>query len=204
MRLKTAVLSAAIMTTVVANSTLTSSPAQAIAGKFTVDLTNRINSVSSTEVDIDNSALSLTTKSGIFADFTTATFKDLTFSPALTSGTTSTLSYDLPSFITLAGGSSGSITFNLTQLLDVSFTDITGDANGIFSAKLKGVFQPGSLPNDSGRDFFLTFKSSANSGVTAEFTAVPTPALLPGLLAVGAAALRKRKKEATEVTKLEV
>ena len=71
--------------------------------------------------------------------------------------------------------------------------DLLGSYAGFFTPPVSGVPGFGSLTTQGN----FTIGSSFSSTVTA----VPTPALLPGLLGFGVAAFRRRKGEATEAEK---
>jgi hypothetical protein len=75
--------------------------------------------------------------------------------------------------------------FNLTK---------TGN---IFSANYTGFFTPptSGTPGLGGLTSQGSFSITDGSSFSSTITAVPTPALLPGLLGIGAAALRKKRKE---------
>jgi hypothetical protein len=93
--------------------------------------------------------------------------------------------------IDVAGNSN--LTFDLSSFRYNKSTGI-GKFAGVFSDGVKGlgVFTLGApivTPNTGTDDFRYTLS----------VTAVPTPALLPGLLGLGVAALRKRKGEGSEV-----
>ena len=99
--------------------------------------------------------------------------------------------------------------FGLTKLSDGSFKAVL---DGIFSGNIGDVdgsitFQSGltkvdnsvdlSKPKKKGSKLFLA--NTSGSSFSGDTTAIPTPALIPGLLGLGVAALRKRKSEESEV-----
>jgi hypothetical protein len=121
-------------------------------------------------------------------------FNQFTINDILLNGTASpwTLVAPTSSFFSGAtvpnGGSFTLTSFNLTEL-----------ANSLFRADIVGNFANGALGTGTlttQDPLFLT--SGATYSVTLNYAAVPTPALLPALLGMGAAALRKRKGEAVE------
>lgn len=63
-----------------------------------------------------------------------------------------------------------------------------------FIANINGYFNDGT-PGNGGAG---VFKLTKNINGDAEFEAIPTPALLPGLVGMGLAVLRKRKRDAAE------
>lgn len=75
---------------------------------------------------------------------------------------------------------------------------------GLFTADFEGLFR--STNEIAGFGSFApanssNFPKSSGSTIAIDVTTVPTPALLPGLLALGVGALRKRKTEAIEAGK---
>ena len=107
-------------------------------------------------------------------------------------------------------------TFKLTKITGID--PITGKKlPPVYQALLGGVFNPGAIGDKDGSSItsqrYLTrliFKDDYNkkkgiledtsgSSFSGDITAVPTPALLPGLLSLGVAALRKRKTEESDV-----
>jgi len=99
------------------------------------------------------------------------------------------------SFITgLAGGATYNLsTFNLTRVL--------AGSSPVFSADYTGVFNnvPGGIGTLVSGNLALNNGISFSSTVTGP--PIPTPALLPGLMGLGVAALRKRKGEGSEAEK---
>ncbi len=98
----------------------------------------------------------------------------------------------IANFITGIGTGSDAISFDLTEFL---FNKTNADAtfNGIFRRGTSSILAEGgtftSQLNDKKN---LKFKTSSFSG---DVAAIPTPALLPGLIGLGMGVLRKRKKE---------
>ncbi len=89
------------------------------------------------------------------------------------------------------GGSFNLTSFSLTQLSNDFFG---GVFTGIFA---NGTAGTGTFTSQSAN--FLTVGTSYSAAI--DYVAVPTPALLPGLLGLGVAALRKRKGEGSEAEK---
>jgi uncharacterized protein YjbI with pentapeptide repeats len=106
-----------------------------------------------------------------------------------------TISGPINNFITgvnLGSAPFSNVDFNLTSFI---WNSSTGDAD------LTGVFVSGSDSIQAvGR--FTSQLSAANnlSSYSLSITAVPTPALLPGLIGMGVAALRRKKDETAEET----
>jgi hypothetical protein len=121
------------------------------------------------------------------------TLKDLTLT---NTGLNSwALAATVPSFIT---GLAGGVTFDLNRFELVRVN--TGPlANRGFFADYSGIFS--NFPDATGVGSFTTQLSAANrrGALFSSTVNVPTPALLPALLGMGAAALRKRKGEAAEL-----
>jgi hypothetical protein len=98
------------------------------------------------------------------------------------------------------------VTYKLTSF------DLWKTASGGFEAAIDGMFSPGNLVTDNGafssQKRFATFKGTtfsaeltAGSGRSGgvddgTLTPVPTPALLPGLIGLGATIVRKRRTSA--------
>ncbi len=83
------------------------------------------------------------------------------------------------------------VQFDLTEFV---FNSTTGD-----STLLKGIFKSGSFSIAGIGRLTSQTNLGSPSSYSLSITAVPTPALLPGLLGFGVAALRKRKLEAAAV-----
>lgn len=210
MQRKTITVGAAIIAATVAGSTLVTSPAYALAGKFSVNLNGRVTSVTSSGIDllqdsnfdsVDDS-FGFNNRTGDFSTYTAAFVKDLSFTTPLVNGLNPNININSPGFITLEGGLLGTITFDLKNLTNVVFSDIdAGGTQGNFSAGVKGLFQPSGSSNLSTLDAIVTFRTNqGGNGGSIDLTAVPipTPALLPGLVAMGIGVMRKRKAEAVK------
>ena len=75
--------------------------------------------------------------------------------------------------------------------------DLTKDGSGNFTAKILGHFDPPGIEG-FGNGNFTTQAATLNFNGTTyslDITAVPTPALLPGLIGMGVAAVRKKKQK---------
>jgi len=126
--------------------------------------------------------------------FAFAEVKDLTLTKTATNTWVFAPATALVDFVTVAAGN---VKYDLTK-----FT-LTKEAN-LFTANFEGLFRSdnevagtGSFaPADS-----LTFLTNTGKGssTSMDITAIPTPALLPGLIGLGVAALRKRKSEESGV-----
>lgn len=69
----------------------------------------------------------------------------------------------------------------------------------LFVASISGLFTPSGLEGNGALTSQGSLVFGEGSSFSAEITAVPTPALLPGLLGLGAMALRKREQGDSEV-----
>ena len=109
-----------------------------------------------------------------------------------TSATTWTLLAPVTNFIMgLASGTTYTLnTFNLTRGSVGPFP--------VFAADYTGVFN-NNLPGGIGTLFSGNLALSNGAGFSSTVTPIPTPALLPGLMGLGVAALRKRKGEGSKV-----
>ncbi|MBD2109826.1 PTPA-CTERM sorting domain-containing protein [Nodosilinea sp. FACHB-13] len=103
-----------------------------------------------------------------------------------------TISGPIANFITgvnLGSAPFSNVNFNLTSFV---WNSSTG------SADLAGIFVSGS-DSIAARGLFTSQLNSVNpSSYSLSITAVPTPALLPGIIGMGVAALRRRREEAEE------
>jgi hypothetical protein len=109
-----------------------------------------------------------------------------------------TLATPVTGFIQGLGG--GTITFDLSSFRLTRILPTLTDDGG-FSATYSGIFS--NLPGDVyGGSLTTQLTATGNGGALFSSTvAVPTPALLPGLVGLGVAALRKRKGEGAEAEK---
>ena len=103
----------------------------------------------------------------------------------------------MPDVLNLAGNSFNynPTAGNLLMTVEVlNPTNILGGYNSFFQSDASGSATSRLFTNLSGTT------SNGTSALVTEFntTAIPTPALLPGLIGLGVAALRKRKAEAAE------
>jgi hypothetical protein len=76
---------------------------------------------------------------------------------------------------------------------------VTSAANQPFAANFTGFFNVQGFDLTPGIGQLTAQNLSGTTSYSLSITAVPTPALLPGLLGLGVAALRKRKSEQTQV-----
>lgn len=188
-------------------------PAEAATiDRLVVDLTGEVNSIMTSNVggtsalDIDLSsainggkvfsgtAPAASPSTGLFASFVggTVAVKDLldpySFNP-------------INDFIVLTKGAQ-TLKFKLASL-----TPTVPSNPYVFSANLQGIFSPGGFstavaPLSAIATFDTTPGQSGGAGgsivILADTTPIPTPALLPGLIGMGLAAMRKRKGEQVE------
>lgn len=145
-------------------------------------------------------------------DFGTATVADAAadvFGPAgtafsigdLTLNNTSANTWELttgPVANWLSGLPNG-IGFTLEQFVLQGVTVTAGPANiPLYVAFVSGFFTPSGLGGDGALTSQGSLVFGDGSSFSAEITAVPTPALLPGLLGLGAMTLRKREQGDSE------
>jgi len=216
MTLKTAALAALS----VASAASFAAPSQAASVGGTLDVSNVVgSSVKVLGTGFDKTSTITPTVTGL--QFFKSTIKNKEYTGKdiqVTTATDNFTSY-IGSFgtintdLTFSGGISGAITkfmsiqpdlfFNLTQAvvtvgnysLLTKQRPVSVDFTGTFSNALGNFLGSGLLTTQlnvsKGKDI--------TSGYSITSTAVPTPALLPGLLGLGVAALRKRKSEESEV-----
>jgi hypothetical protein len=195
MNFKSIGLNAAIATTLVAGSALAVTPAQAaMIGSVSVSGQSAFSTAgSTTTVNFLNQKVSLA-----FGDFSSLLGNAVTVNPlTLVSGSTPTVE----PFIDFGTFTKDSTTANLSFVLNPSTFNTFGVGTfGLISGGLDGFFKFGGETVAKGNIFASSFGDPSFSGslISINTTAVPTPALLPGLLALGAGVLRKRKAEATE------
>jgi hypothetical protein len=112
----------------------------------------------------------------------------------------------IPSFLSQIQLTDGSFaSFNLESL---NFSTFTSGTNRFFDFDLTGKFITAlgqEIPAFGGfttqvKQASLLSGIAVGSTYSGDLTAVPTPALLPGLLGMGAAALRKKRKGESEVS----
>jgi hypothetical protein len=189
MNLKTLTFGTLAASTVIFASTVVS-PAQAatVTGTLNIDQTTGVNSVTSSGIDFNNTPNFFSVSSSstdTFAGFSGSgvTISDLPFS------------FSSPfDFIKVAAGP----TFRITGLSDSVFTSTpSGNVNSFF-ATVRGNFVFGGDSTPVTDDSFLVstrFTNGSFTDISIEAAPVPTPALLPGLVGMGIAALRKRKSD---------
>ena len=205
--IKSIVLSAAVLTTVV-GSTLAASTAEAITikpgSRFQFGSLQNIN-ISSTAIDFGDNGIgadgSIALTGVLLADGVT---KDTDFSPIPAGGTVKDIVFGaatLPNFITipLVGDT---LIFDLLSPAIASLGNLPGPdntyrtvLNGQFRLASSGATLANGLLTAQVPDTFVLGTSTAISSFSISATAVPTPALLPGLIGMGVAAIRKRKDE---------
>ncbi|MBW4693565.1 MAG: PTPA-CTERM sorting domain-containing protein [Lyngbya sp. HA4199-MV5] len=208
MNLKSIGLNVAAATVVATGAAIASSPAQALSfnkGTFVAGGQTSITNLTPTSFDLNFQNFGVTSTTGSLAGGNltgTPTLASLSFTKDA-SGNFNTSG--LTSFVT------GLKYQGQDAFLDINpftFTASTAFVNSateylLFSrTPFSGVFRTASLESITsitlGAVKLGTFNSST---LTAE---IPTPALLPGLLGLGVAALRKRKAQATEEASAEV
>lgn len=213
----------AATTTIVLSSFLASAPAEALSLKgdfnfggsvkisgspsnykfdFLSELPGSPNSSPGTAGDI-----SIGTSSGSFAGATEvgagAKIKDFsTGTPA--AGFPTPFIKDFITGIRLSPGPSPVLSFDLTDFDDFAQIVATGaNSFGINAGGMKGFFRDTTGTVVSRGSLSAQFSTDNLTGVTTysgSLNAVPTPALLPGLVGMGVAALRKRKSLGAEET----
>lgn len=89
--------------------------------------------------------------------------------------------------------------FTLEQFVLESVSVTAGPATvPLYVAFISGFFTPSGLGGDGSLTSQGSLVFSTGSSFSADITAVPTPALLPGLVGLGVAALRKREQAGAE------
>lgn len=211
--LQTLLLGTAITASVVA-----SAPAQALSLSGSIGLTGN-STVAPNSVTFLTDTINIANGDfGGLLGFNTAILQPLIFTPSL-GANPSANTYPgrgvaaLPGFINFGtvtiGSTTAALAFDLDEVSNAVTTIVRDPVFGISHNinPLTGKF------NFNGQTIAGGFLQASVSGtganaastyqITLSTTPVPTPALLPGLLAMGAAALRKRKDEAEEVVDAE-
>jgi len=206
MNLKSIALGAAIAATAIGTTAI--SPAQAAS----LDGSLQFASTGATAVKISANTVNLKlSQSGPFSiinatgDFAGVTgapvFKDLILS--LTSGTLGGGAFfsaaPVASFISGLALGADPVSFNLTDGIFSGF--FTNASNFFLGGSFNGEFVSNGITIGAGSIASLSSTSFAGTSGQVASTAIPTPALLPGLLGLGVAALRKRKGEGSEAEK---
>ncbi|MFQ3615120.1 MAG: PTPA-CTERM sorting domain-containing protein [Cyanobacteriota bacterium] len=212
--LQTLLLGTAITASVVA-----SAPAQALSLIGSIGLTgNSIVTPDGVTFSTDTVNVATGDFSGLVG-FTGATLQPLTFTPTLGANPTAGTYFNrgvaaLPSFINFGsvtiGTTTAVLTFDLDEVSNAVTTIVKTPISGISHNinPLTGKFNFNGQTIGAGFLQASVSGSGANAASTYQVTLstqpIPTPALLPGLLAMGAAALRKRKDEEEEALDAEV
>lgn len=84
-----------------------------------------------------------------------------------------------------------------TRVYDVVSFVLNQYGPNAFIANVNGFFNPPGVQGVGGISSFGSFTLSGST-ISGQITVVPTPALLPGLIGMGLAAMRKRKNEQVE------
>lgn len=209
--IKSIVLSAVALTTIV-GSMLAASTAEAITikpgSRFQFGSVQNVN-ISPTALDFGNNGIGTDGSialTGVFlADGVTP---DSDFSP-LPGGAVKDIVFGaatLPNFITIPLVGGDTLFFDLLSPAIASLGNLPGPdntyrtvLNGQFRLASSGATLANGLLTAQVPDTFVLGTSTAISSFSISATAVPTPALLPGLIGMGIAAIRKRKDE-SEIT----
>jgi len=221
MNFKSIGFKAAVATAVVAGSAMSMAPAEAgnlFPGAFNLEGKSSItaNAPTSNPFTISFSNFSIATGVGTSAPAPSGVFENnLTGKPSVGSltlqrvGTTSEykITSSLLSFVTGLKQETKDIVLDLTS--GSLFGYVTNKNNYALSSGVDGLMatlaftspNSGSTPAIVGLGAFKFKISQSNMGNQASLgvQTIPTPALLPGLLGLGVAALRKRKSEESEV-----
>lgn len=197
-------LKSSFFSTLAAGAVLTitaiSAPANAavVTGSLNIDQLSGVRGISTNQIDFDNT-------DGFFSVDANSTG---TFASLVGNNVTFLQDIGLPfsgefNFLKVDDGSPLGIIFRVTGLQDPEAKQVgRGQA---FSSVLLGKFISGDDATPTSLDNFLiagTNKSNNTSSILlsidadANPAAVPTPALLPGLFGMGAAAMRKRRASA--------
>jgi hypothetical protein len=186
MKLKSLTFGTLAASTVIFASTVVA-PAQAatVTGTLNFTKTGGVNSITASKVDFvnTNDFFKVDQTSGSFVENQGVTIlRDLNLS-----------SFSAGDFLKVENGVDD-IFFNIT-----GFAPISPTVPGFFHANVFGNFRLGSTNTATKpSSFVLGLTANGSKFTTVSIAAVPTPALLPGLVGMGIAALRKRKSDGLE------
>ena len=177
---------------ILASSALSPAQAAGFRGNLSFDQVspgrNLVNSISDPVVDFNNN-------SGIFeVDNATGDFSQFLGSGVILNDinlSTFTSGFEL---FSIAGGP----TFSVRNFKNAEF----GTARNDFEAEVRGFFTGADGRKSEATSFLFSFNASGrlNDEVDFNLVSVPTPAMLPGLIGMGVAALRRRKSEELKTT----
>ena len=194
MNLKKLAIGAAIAASVVGGSVVATAPATAAtltSGGFNVTASTNATDVTASTFKLNFSGAAVSLASGGFTGLTGTSITSFVLNRVGT--TTLGPINNFISGLTLGGDA---VTFNLTGGdLFATFASATRYNVG---GTLDGTLVSGNTILGSGSINVTRNVAFNQSNTTIVGTAVPTPALLPALLGMGAAAIRKRKDEAAE------
>lgn len=190
----------AVATVMATSTVLVSSPAHAISLTGSLSLSGGAT-VTPDAITFNNAVID--TANGDFTSLlgsTAATIKPIELTPSAVPGINFRTTGASPGFINFGSFTLGSVTstllFNLlpSELVTVFEPEI--GVNQFSFPNIAGTFE------FDGQTLALGFLNASNTGsggsydISLRAQPIPTPALLPGLLALGAGALRKRKVKA--------
>lgn len=225
MRLKNIGVSLAAVTTLSTGVVMTTAPARALSLSGTLNLqgaatvpdyttlgqtqnivfqqptlvTGSLNgdAISAAGITINNLALKLLTQTTAASGVVNRTFSNVGLTPFINFGSRT------------IDATTANLTFNLLPSDDYTGSKTNSGLLSLFTGgPLLGSFQFNGTTIASGTVSASRSGTVAEDGIygitlTAQPVAIPTPALLPGLLALGAGMLRKQKNESAEASRVE-
>jgi hypothetical protein len=202
MKFKTMGLSAIAASTVIASSTAITSPVQAAGLTGQLDFTWNADATP-TSIEFYTFANTLDDARGDVGDFLvtlgTGSFSALApVSPPSPPTQVQGVVKDLP-LIPVPGGSPISKWLDFSNdLFDFTLTSFTNTSD--LQYKFEGFFSDGTLGKG---EMTTQISGPGTKSYSTTITAVPTPVLLPGLIGLGLAAIRKRKAKASQAVGVE-
>jgi hypothetical protein len=202
---------AAVATVAVAGVAMATSPAQAfsfgdelnLAGESRLEVTGSTATLNFDDniffglVNYTNNvgkAVVGASSAAAFGPGSAVTVKDLTLQQV---GSNWVLASPVTNFLSLTNG----IKYSLNSF---ALKQVSGGSVPSFEANFSGVFTPFAVGNGlfttQGKFTFNPPTSLNGSTYSASINVIPTPAMLPGVIGMGLAALRKRKSQAAEKT----
>ena len=195
-------LGAATMAVMSAGSTLIADSAQALSlnGVFKMDATTTILNSETNTPTLKFTNVTLGAKSGSFAGLSgTPVIANLTLTDPGTLNNTpaNTNTYFNPAVSNFISGLNlgGGLTFDLDASVVNLFGFIQNPNKFVISGPITGLFKQGG--NVVGDGFLSIISGSGVTSISllADSTAIPTPALLPGLVGMGIATIRRKRKQ---------
>jgi len=203
MNFKTFGVSATAALAVATGTAMVSAPAHALSLTGSLSLSGG-GTVTADQITFANSVVD--TASGDFSSLltsTAATIKPINLTPPALPGISFRSTDAIPQFINFGSFTVGSLTSTLFFNLDASpFVTVSIPPTGVNQFAFPNISGTFDFDGQTVARGFLNASNTGSGGsydISLRAEPIPTPALLPGLIALGVGALRKRKAEAAVV-----